>query len=86
MIVLRSNMLPYSLSSKKLAALLAAVIIAATAADAFVAPNYQVDVATLSHCVFFASCACCCDECVSRVYFIIIKFDTLVMIKTYTLL
>lgn len=39
MIVLRSNMLPYSLSSKKLAALLAAVIIAATAADAFVAPK-----------------------------------------------
>jgi hypothetical protein len=37
---LRSNMPPYSLSSKKLAALLAAVvIIAATAANAFVAPK-----------------------------------------------
>ncbi|KAL7450861.1 hypothetical protein ACHAWC_002720 [Mediolabrus comicus] len=36
---LRSNMLPYNLSSKKLAALLAAVIIAATATDAFVAPK-----------------------------------------------
>lgn len=39
MVVLRSNMLPYSLSSKKLAALFAAVFIAATAADAFIAPT-----------------------------------------------
>jgi len=39
MISLRSNMLPYSLSPKKLAALLAAVTIAATATDAFVAPK-----------------------------------------------